>query len=95
MKRFLSILTFFFTAKEYSTKINKNIKISVSYQDNQIEKLDSLTRYYEANYEKLLDRGVWLLTVMRDAEVNEKYMAIVNEDEKSGKIKSINKVILH
>jgi hypothetical protein len=54
-----------------------------------IAHLDSLARYYETPYNGLLSRGLWLLTLARNAEINDRRLAVIEVEEESGQILSI------
>lgn len=98
MKKILEFLSIFFNKSSVpDLKFNlnkKDIDIILSCKGNQVYQLDSLTRYYEVNYQELLSRGIWLLSIMRDAEIDNKKIAIVSIDEESGKVMSFSPISL-
>lgn len=54
--------------------------------DKSMNHLNSLTRYFETNHFGLLMRSMWLMTILRDAQINGKEMAVVTIDPNSMKI---------
>lgn len=59
-----------------------------------IDHLDSLSRYYESRYEGIIGRGIWLLTLMRNCEIEDKRLAIVEIDEESGRVVTVSPITL-
>jgi len=79
---------------ESKTSFDNGKKIVLVCNKKDILHLDSLTRYYESNYEGVLSRGIWLATLMRDSEVLNKNLAIVEIDKNTGKINSVSPVTI-
>ena len=73
--------------EDYINTDDRTTIILICKQEETLQ-LNSLTRYYEVNYEQLMSRGVWLLTLMRDSEIKEKKLAVIDIDS-SGEIVSV------
>lgn len=68
------------------TNTSQDLTIMLSCKEQDIKHLDSLTRYYETEYPGIISRGLWLLTIMRNAEINSRKLAIIEVDEESGQV---------
>jgi len=60
--------------------------------EKQMALMENLSRYFEAPIPSVLSRGIFLLTHARDAEVQNKKLAIVEFDEESGKVTSVSPI---
>ena len=80
--------------EKVSQQPNNNLTIVLSCDKKDTNHLDSLCRYYEVGYEGIHARGVWLATLLKDAEIINKKLAVVEIDNESGEITSISPVIL-
>jgi len=75
--------------------MDKNNTIVLYAKNNKdMEVIDSLVRYYEVPLEGLFSRGIWLLTIMRDSEIADLKLAVIDVDEQSGEIKSVSPITL-
>lgn len=57
--------------------------VTFTLQEKETFLFDKLTRYYELNHIQIIERGLWLMTLMRDAEINGGHLALlkVNEED--------------
>ena len=102
MKKLLDLLISLFShassKKSLETKSNqkpeKDLTMVFSCNEKDTGHLDSLCRYYETGYEGVIARGIWLATLMRDSEIDNKNLAIVDIDKESGKVISVSPVTL-
>lgn len=69
-------------------------KLVFNCNQKDIDHLDGLVRYYETRYEGVISRGLWLLTLMRDTEVESKRLAIIEIDEESGLVTYVSPISL-
>lgn len=56
-------------------------KITLECNETAINHLNNLCRFFEVNQTDALARGVWLLTIARDVEVNNKKLGIITTDQ--------------
>jgi Zn-dependent metalloprotease len=59
----------------------ENFKITIECNETAINHLNNLCRFFEVNQPDALARGVWLLTIARDVEVNNKKLGIITTDQ--------------
>lgn len=59
----------------------ENFKITLECNETAINHLNNLCRFFEVNQPDALARGVWLLTIARDVEVNNKKLGIITTDQ--------------
>ena len=62
-----------------ATKV-ENFKITLECNQAAINHLNNLCRFFEVSQTDALVRGVWLLTVARDVEINNKKLGIITTD---------------
>lgn len=60
--------------------------------EKEMEHVNSLSRYYELNPFHLFARGMWLLTLLREAQLNGKELAIVAIDDESQEVSQYLKI---
>jgi hypothetical protein len=104
MKRILELLSRFFNRPDLhiaaeTTAVNPNsstnFQINFSCNQKDIDHLDSLVRYYETRYEGVVSRGIWLLTLMRNSEIESKRLAVIEVDEESGQVVTVSPITLN
>lgn len=103
MKKVLDILSSIFSKEEFTPESRPvaPIELVLNCMEKDIIHLDSLVRYYEnpkAGYAGVFSRALWLLTLMRDTEVdsdevNIKKFAIIQIDP-DGQITNISPITL-
>lgn len=59
----------------------ENFKITLECNETAINHLNNLCRFFEVTQPDALARGVWLLTIARDVEVNNKKLGIITTDQ--------------
>lgn len=74
---------------------SNNYQLIFACNQRDIDHLDSLVRYYETRYEGIISRGVWLLTLMRNSEIDSKRLAVVEIDEESGEVLNVSPIVLN
>jgi hypothetical protein len=57
-----------------------NFNITLECNELAINHLDNLCRFFEVSQTDALARGVWLLTIARDVELNNKKLGIITTD---------------
>lgn len=75
-----------------SVSKSQDCTLIMTCREEDIAHLDGLSRYYETKYEGLLSRGIWLLTAVREAEIVQKRLAIIEIDENSGEVISVSPI---
>lgn len=65
--------------------------ISISVDNNTINHIHGLCRFFEINEFDVLAKGIWLLTLVRDIEVNNKKLGVISVD-KNGLVVDVSPV---
>ena len=60
--------------------------------EKEMEHVNALSRYYELNPFHLFARGMWLLTLLREAQLSGKELAIVSIDDESQEVSQYLKI---
>lgn len=98
MQKFLDLLSSILSRPSLDTQsANKSqslYSLVMTCNQKDILHLDSLTRYFEMPYNALLTRGIWLLTLVRDAEIKSKRLAIIEIDEESGMVTNVSPITI-
>lgn len=55
--------------------------ISISVDNSTINHIQGLCRFFEINEFDVLAKGIWLLTLVRDIEVNNKKLGVISVDK--------------
>lgn len=64
-----------------SNSLKNNVRITLECNEAAIHHINNLCRFFEVSQTDALARGVWLLTVARDVEVNNKKLGVITTDK--------------
>ncbi len=93
---YMKIISFFKTKKKNKKDATSSYKdIILKLENNDIESLNNLCRYYEDSPEEVIIRGLLLLQIVKNAEIDEQNFCIAEIDKQTNIVTSIKKILIY